>query len=104
MQTRWLYVYYKISEPELESYCRHAATLFARLRDVAAFAPQQNAPQLLRRPETKQGVVTLMEVYGPMTEPELNDLAEALNKLRSEMNCYASLTLSCEYFDELPCA
>jgi hypothetical protein len=104
MQTKWLYVYYKVGESELSSFCNHATTLFKRLEQACTSAPLVFKPQLLRRPETKHGLITLMEVYGPLTEPQLITLVECLNDLRADMGCYAHLSLSSEYFSELTCA
>ncbi len=104
MQTKWLYVYYKVGESQLPSFCNHAATLFTRLEQAFANAPLAFKPQLLRRPETKEGLITLMEVYGPVTEPQLLALVESLTELRADMGCYAHLSLSSEYFSELTCA
>jgi hypothetical protein len=96
-------VYYKVSESELQNYCKHAGTLFTRLKQAQTSSPFVIEPQLLRRPEIKQGLITLMEVYGPLPQARLLALAEVLEKARIEMACYSDLALSHEYFDELSC-
>jgi len=103
MQARWLYVYYKINESDLEDYCKHAAVLFSKLTASPISHALVLKPQLLRRPETKQGVITLMEVYGPMPEVAMRSFSETLNCFRREMSCYSALSLHDEYFDELLC-
>ncbi|MCC9597437.1 MULTISPECIES: DUF4936 family protein [unclassified Rubrivivax] len=61
------YVYYRVAERDVEA-CAVAAR--------AAFAALPFAVELLRRPEVRDGLATLMEVHGAADEREA-DTAEA---------------------------
>jgi hypothetical protein len=66
-----LYVYYKVSELQ-------AAALAPRVRAMqAALAAGGAAVQLKRRPETKDGMQTWMEVYPGVNEAFASELEQA---------------------------
>jgi hypothetical protein len=66
-----LYVYYKVSE-------LHAAALAPRVLAMqAALAAGGVCVQLKRRPESKDGMQTWMEVYPGVSEAFANELAQA---------------------------
>ena len=84
MQGRRLYVYYRVPEPALAATVAAVRTMQA---DLTADHPGLNA-ELLRRPELRDGEVTLMETYAgvaglsPALEAAIAQAASALPQPR----------------------
>jgi hypothetical protein len=75
---RRLYVYYRVPQAQL------AATVAAVRQVQAALAATHPGlqPELLRRPDLRDGDVTLMETYaGPLTDAVLEAITQATSAL-----------------------
>ncbi len=87
---RRLYVYYRVAEAQL-------AAVVAAVRQVQAGLVVSHPglqAELLRRPELRDGDVTLMETYaGPLTDTVLASITQATSALPQPRHS--------EYFDTL---
>ena len=101
----WLYVYYRLPESSLQAARSEALRLFAALGDARALAGLERVtPQLLRRPELRDGDITFMEVYGPVAAPDVECLRNQIDACLRDCPLLLAAPRHTEHFTELPCA
>ena len=93
----WLYIYYK--QPETLNTTVIAAE---KLLCLKVTEHTQIPAHFLRRPEIKEGIVTWMEVFGPMKLTEQDAFAKSLQALRPSIShadeVWGNIALHCEWF------